>query len=616
MFQYVLKRLLYFIPTLFVISLFTFMLSTIAPGDPVELKLQGGMQSGTSGQRADQLADEEAYLEQSKKLGLDLPLFYFSITSAAYPDTLYKIPKKRERKMLDRMIAKYGNWPQIETYFHSIKDLEIALFQVETDSTNYERVRVVRENCNELYRIPFDEEIVVLLAQIDSNARVESRIMHYEVDTLQQGDSVTYRYHDTTYVTKNTMAAVVPYVEDLLKAYKEVKAKATPGKGYMPAIHWYGYRNQYHRWLFGDRPWSQDKEEIAQEKITTDGNLKQESTYVVEDSGYYKIKIKGKNTQPLEGGSSGSVTYSVIVDQVELQVATSEDPKQSFVVDRVNRFVPGDTVQIVFNTQGKDLSYTLEIDRLLDYDPNNTAGGFVRWDFGESYLDGRPVSSILGDAIIWTLKLNAIVFFFVYLLSIPVGVGMGYYRGRGFDRISTIILFILYSLPSFWIATMLQTFLTTDAYQLNWFPTYGVGTGAHLVLPVFCLVYGGVAFISRQMRGGVVNVINQDYIRTARAKGLGELTVVGKHTVRNSLIPIITLFASFLPFMISGSVIIEIIFQIPGMGKESYGAVVARNYPVLFTVLMFSAILTMLGVLISDILYALVDPRISFSKKS
>jgi peptide/nickel transport system permease protein len=117
------------------------------------------------------------------------------------------------------------------------------------------------------------------------------------------------------------------------------------------------------------------------------------------------------------------------------------------------------------------------------------------------------------------------------------------------------------------------------------------------------------------MRGGVLTVIRQDYIRTARAKGLDETRVIWKHAFRNSLIPIITLFASLFPLAISGSVVIESIFSIPGMGQISYMAVLARNYPIVFTVLMFSAILTMVGNLVADILYAVVDPRISFSKR-
>jgi peptide/nickel transport system permease protein len=137
----------------------------------------------------------------------------------------------------------------------------------------------------------------------------------------------------------------------------------------------------------------------------------------------------------------------------------------------------------------------------------------------------------------------------------------------------------------------------------------------HLILPLFCWTYGSLAFVSRQMRGSMINALSQDYIRTARAKGLDEGKVIWKHALKNSLLPIITLFAAVFPYAISGSIVLEIIFAIPGMGKLAFEALGARNYPVVYTVVMFSAILTMAGYLVADICYALVDPRISYSKK-
>ena len=140
-------------------------------------------------------------------------------------------------------------------------------------------------------------------------------------------------------------------------------------------------------------------------------------------------------------------------------------------------------------------------------------------------------------------------------------------------------------------------------------------TAYHFILPLFCLTYASFAFISRQMRGGMLNVLEMDYIRTARAKGLKKQVVIWKHAFRNSLIPIITLFANIFPAAISGSFIIEVIFSIPGMGQLTLQAIFQRDYPIVFTVLMFSSILTLVGILIADIMYAFVDPRISFSNK-
>lgn len=510
MLTYILKRILFFIPTFFAISLFTFLLSQLAPGDPVELKLQGGLKSD-SGQSSEKIAGEKAYFDISQKLGRNLPPFYFSVTSKAFPDTLYRILKKDQRESLENLIEQYGNWNEISTYFYSARNLEFALYDRKSDvkdNTLFERTRTIREACNDIYRNSDDHDIKIHLANIREAATASVKVE----------DSLTGAISDY-----NALADILPLVNTLESNYKKVLSNADHKAKYIPAFYWYGLNNQYHRWLFGDEPWF------------------------------------SKNT-----------------------------------------------------------------------DPTKTARGFFRGDFGNSYLDGRPVTSIIGDALKWTILLNLIAFLISYIVSIPMGVSLAIRKDSTYDRITTTVNFILYSLPTFWVATLLVTFFTSDYYG-NWmdiFPTHGVGKtgeeygfweqfidrGYHFMLPIFCMVYGSFAYISRQMRGGMLSVLRQDYIRTAFAKGLEPNTVYWKHAFRNSLIPIITMFASFLPAMISGSVIIEYIFTIPGMGKISYESVVARNFPVLFTLLMFSAILTMLGTLVSDILYVLIDPRISFTK--
>jgi len=207
-----------------------------------------------------------------------------------------------------------------------------------------------------------------------------------------------------------------------------------------------------------------------------------------------------------------------------------------------------------------------------------------------------------------------------YIIAIPLGIYSAVRKGGKFDKISTTILFMLYSLPSFWIATLMVVFLTGGDY-LDWFPTYGVGDTSkpldvayHLILPLICWTYASFAFLSRQMRAGMLSVIGQDFIRTAKAKGLSQKVVVMKHALRNALLPIITLFASVFPRAIGGSVVLEVIFNLPGMGNLSFNAILARDYPIVFIVFMFSAVLTLVGYLVADVLYAVVDPRISYSK--
>lgn len=233
------------------------------------------------------------------------------------------------------------------------------------------------------------------------------------------------------------------------------------------------------------------------------------------------------------------------------------------------------------------------------------------------------------DAMKVTVGMNLIVFFLIYLLAVPIGIYSATYTNSLGDRITTLVLFILYSLPSFWVAEMLRGWFG-DRSSAIWFPIKGLhsvdaeslGTWAwfldlahHVVLPIACMTYGGVAYISRQMRAGMLEVIQQDYIRTAEAKGASKARVILIHALRNGLFPIITLFASLLPFLIGGSVIIETIFNIPGMGRFAFDGVLRREYDVVMATLMLSAVLTLLGILVADILYVLVNPQVTFENR-
>ena len=257
-------------------------------------------------------------------------------------------------------------------------------------------------------------------------------------------------------------------------------------------------------------------------------------------------------------------------------------------------------------------------------------GNMATGDFGNSFVDNRPVMSKIMERIPITASIDAIIVILAYLIAIPIGIYSAARQYSVGDRLSTFMLFVLYSLPDFWVATMAIIFLANVEY-IKIFPTSGLTTlgsdnwsllarlwdrAYHLILPVTASALASFAFLSRQMRGSMLEVIRQDYIRTARAKGLKEKTVVLKHALRNSLIPIITLLGGILPGLIGGSVIVETIFSIPGVGQLAFQALIARDYPLIMAELVLSAVLTMLGLLVVDILYAFVDPRIAFSKKS
>ncbi|MCX7821866.1 MAG: ABC transporter permease [Syntrophobacterales bacterium] len=248
----------------------------------------------------------------------------------------------------------------------------------------------------------------------------------------------------------------------------------------------------------------------------------------------------------------------------------------------------------------------------------------LTFDFGYSYKDHRKVWDKIKERLPVTLQLNILSILLVYIIAIPAGVYSAVRAGSFWDRVFTIGFFILYSLPSFWVAVMLiMLFGGGEFWDL--FPVYGISSlGAdrypffkwlldriwHLILPVFCLSYGGWAYLSRLMKSELLEVIREDYIRTAKAKGLEERVVIMKHALRNALLPLITLLAYLLPALFGGSVIIESIFSIPGMGQLGFEAVLSRDYPVIMALTTISAILTLAGLIISDMLYALFDPRI------
>jgi peptide/nickel transport system permease protein len=252
----------------------------------------------------------------------------------------------------------------------------------------------------------------------------------------------------------------------------------------------------------------------------------------------------------------------------------------------------------------------------------------LRGDFGISYIDNQPVSDKIWEKFKVSFAFIFLSILLAYIVSIPIGIYAAYKKGSKFDKISSIVLFVMYSMPSFFIGTLLlYTFANPDV--LVWFPESGfqdpsiyqedwgvfqkmIHHGPYMVLPLIAYTYSSFAFLSRIMRVGMIDVMGQDFIRTARAKGLNEKTVVIKHALRNSLLPIITVFANIFPVAIGGSVIIEVIFSLPGMGFETFSAILNYDYPMIVAIFTISGFLTVIGYLVADILYAVVDPRISY----
>jgi peptide/nickel transport system permease protein len=287
-----------------------------------------------------------------------------------------------------------------------------------------------------------------------------------------------------------------------------------------------------------------------------------------------------------------------------LDFLTPEDPNASAEVK-----------QLLIQEFGLDRPVYVQYGRWL--------GRVLRLDFGRTFLpDGKPVLTKIGERLPITLLMNVVEMLIILGVAVPVGVLSATRQYSLYDKVTTIFVFVGFATPDFWLALLLMFLF---GVQLGWLPISGLRSlnweylpfwqqqwdfVGHLILPIVVATFGGLAGFSRYMRQSMLEVIRQDYVQTARAKGLSERAVIGKHALRNALLPVVTILGLSLPGLIGGSVIIESIFAIPGMGQLMVQSVFSRDYPVVMGNLVIVAALTLVANLIADIGYGLVDPRI------
>ena len=266
------------------------------------------------------------------------------------------------------------------------------------------------------------------------------------------------------------------------------------------------------------------------------------------------------------------------------------------------------------------------LDKPLHVQYWNWVKKMVMLDFGHSFKDSQPVLDKIMATLPNTIILNIAALLLIYLFAVPIGILSAVKQYSIFDKASTVFVFIGMAVPSFWLALLL---IMVFSVKLGWLPISGMHSlimnyqdapfwdkawdlARHAILPVFVLAFAGLAWLSRYTRSSMLEIIRQDYITTARAKGLSEGKVIYKHALRNALLPIVTIFGLSLPGLIGGSVIVETIFAWPGMGRLAYQAVLARDYPLIMGTSVFSVFLLLFGNLLADILYGVVDPRIKY----
>lgn len=457
MFQYLLKRILYFLPTLLLISVVVFFLSKCA-GERLECE-------------QDLTYDPARCIEEATLKGYNKPIFYFTLTTSAHPDTLHRILREERRITQEKLIGQYGNWEAIQSYYHQIGAIDQAITKASFKEKTYALIEAGK-TIDLLYTSYKEAPIVAQLEQLN------------------------------TYAKDSSMVAVLPLIRTLQQRYQIIKEQSSPYLLFIPKLKWYGLDNQYHYWV----------------------------------------------------------------------------------------------------------------------------SNFLSGDWGHSAIDKRQVMDKIAARLPWTLAITLPAILLAYLLSIPIGVYTAVYKDSKFDKGLSSFLLFLFSMPLFWVGSLAVLFFTTPEYGMKWFPSIWLEAldieqsilqqiwqnADRLLLPIICMTYGSLAFISRQLRSSMVETLQQEFIKTARAKGLSEQQVIWKHAFRNALFPLITIFANVLPRAFGGSVIIETIFNIQGMGRLLFDAITASDWQVVYIIIMIATVLTVVGILLADILYAWADPRVRF----
>ncbi len=286
----------------------------------------------------------------------------------------------------------------------------------------------------------------------------------------------------------------------------------------------------------------------------------------------------------------------------------------TIIVFSILHLVPGDPVYIALGEMASQEAYDrlhteLGLDKPLYIQYLSFLGQLFRLDLGKSIIYREDVTKLLAAKLPNTLQLTASALLLSYVLAVPLGILAAVKRNTIIDYLSMGLAIAGVSVPSFWLGFLL---ISVFSVQLQWFPIAGYGGIKYLVLPAVTLGFGAAAQVARMTRSSLLEVINQDYIQTAKAKGLRYEIVIIKHALKNALIPIVTLLGLRIGWLIGGAVVIEIVFLRPGVGRMLVNAIYMRDFPVVQGVTLILAITVILGNLLADILYAVINPKVHY----
>ncbi|MBI5761802.1 MAG: ABC transporter permease subunit [Planctomycetales bacterium] len=614
MWTYILRRLLMMIPTLFGVTIVSFGIMKLAPGDPLLLQLSSSGMAGQSGQT------REAFLVQKRDLKLDKPVLVNFRYFTDYRDEL-------------RLCAHYASL--------SLDDVRKEVAQLsapDIDATLRPRRDFLRHEFRRQLGIKDFDQRLQNPEQQDGVARAILVLTQlYFEDVGANAVPSAMELLDTADETPDGMRLKVGLVrllngmvtDPFRYTYSNPPTDAeTPQIVATWSIWWSRDQAQF-------PPIDPDRLEILRKNFADMvAEPSKEKLFEIleafdrDDMRFFAERLLGPEpnakTPSLQERFIASLTLSAYVSK-PLKVDVAVDA----TAEEIDQVAANWKSHYDSNKARYQIPLPNKLGRIVtDTQYAHTVWRLVTFNFGRSALRTRePVSEKIWDAVKVSAPLMLLAELLIYGISVPIGVVCAVRRGRVADRLITLSLFMLYSIPSFVAGMLMLLFLCYGDY-LKLFPTMGLHASNadslafgqwlldylwHATLPVVCLSLFSLAAMSMQSRASMLDVLGQDYIRTARAKGLSERVVVFKHALRNSLIPVITLFSNFLPALLGGSVLIEYLFNIPGMGRLSWASIEQKDYPTMMALIYIDAIVVMLSILATDLLYVVADPRISYS---
>ena len=581
------------IPTLFGVTLVSFVIMQLAPGDPMLAQIDSGGSAGQSTQT------REAYLIQKRDLKLDKPIVlnfndfrdylppitacahFLSLTPQELTDELSALADKTPDALGRERLAFLESLP--------IKDFREKLAHPQQrPSLASAALAYARTYCEDTGAHGVGAAIAVLESNADRREKIGAiRALEYMVP-----DPFEYTF------SRTPAADEAPQVE-------------------MTWRIWWNRNEKQFAPLDPDRRQVLDEQLAAMAAETSREKLfEQLENYDRDDTPFFVGVLLGD--RPLKDKSIAAMFLLLYNGKpLEVDVPLDADSEQ---VDRVSENWQA-------HYEANHATYQVSLPNKLWNVVADTQYAHMVWrlatfNFGRSALKTRePVSEKLWNAVAVSAPLMIMAEIFIYMFAVPLGVVCAVNRGKFLDRLISLELFLLYSIPAFVAGMLFLLFLCYGGY-LKLFPmerlhsegAETLGPAAflldylwHAVLPVTCLALFSLAGLAMYSRSSMLDVINQDYVRTARAKGLSQRKVILKHVLRNGMIPIITLFSGFLPAMLGGSVLVEYLFNIPGMGRLSFSSIEQKDFPTLMALIYIDAIVVMLSILMTDVLYVLVD---------